>query len=235
MGISAVLLLSSVLGSVQPAPPARGFDKPKGDISVTGTGRVFIKPDVAITSLGVEIMAPTLEGATKETSDRMAKVLAAVKAAGIDDKDITTTSYKVNPITSEPKEGKSPQITGYRVSNIMQVKIRKIEDAGRVIDAAMGTGANHVGSIFFAVNDPKPHQKQARHAAVKEAMEKASQLAAAAGVKIGKIISITEGGGPVPVFAERAFLLAAAQAPGPIVTGENEISVTVEMHVEILH
>lgn len=208
---------------------------PKTDIGVSGTGRVSVTPDTAIASIGVEITAPTLAEATKEASDRMTAVIAAIKAQGVEAKDIQTSSYNVYPITNQPKEGETPKITAYRVSNIVTVKIRKIADVGKVLDAAIEAGANSINSVFFTVDDPSKAMTEARTAAVKDAMAKAETLATAAGVKRGKIISISElSGGVIPLFRDNAYQSApAASGAGPVETGSTEITATVEMHFEI--
>ncbi len=208
---------------------------PKSDIGVSGIGRVFVTPDIAVANIGVEITAPTLAQATQEASDKMTAVLAAIKAQGVDAKDIQTSSYNVYPLTNQPKEDQVPTITAYRVSNLVNVKIRKIGDVGKVLDAAIAAGANSVNSVYFDVNDPSQAQEQARTAAVKDAMAKAQTLASAANVKVGKITSISEiTQGPIP-FNRGAFESApqAAGGAGPVETGSTEISVSVEMHFEI--
>lgn len=206
------------------------------DLGVSGTGRVTVTPDTAVASSGVEITAPTLAEATKEASDKMAAVLAAIKAQGVDAKDIQTTSYNVFPITDQPKEGESAKITGYRVSNLVTVKVRSIADVGKVLDAAIEAGANSINSVYFMVNDPSKAQEEARTQAVKDAMAKAQTLATAAGVKVGKIISISEVSGVViPYYNRDVFQSAPAAAggAGPVETGSTEVTATVEMHFEI--
>lgn len=222
--------VANVASAQSPTPSA-----PRTDIGVSGTGRVFVAPDTAIASLGVDITAPTLAEATKQASDQMTAVINALKAQGVDAKDIQTSSYNVYPITNQPKEGESPKITGYHVSNIVTVTIRNIANVGKVLDAAIAAGANSVNNVMFTVSDPSKAQDEARTLAVKDAMAKAQTLATAAGVKVGKITVITElSGGVQPIFktAEYAAVPAASGA-GPVETGQNEISVSVEMHFEI--
>jgi uncharacterized protein YggE len=224
----------SLQGTATPTP---GSNSPTTDIGVTGTGHVFAKPDTAIATVGVEITASTLAQATSDANTRMTAVLDKIKSLGVDSKDITTVSYNVNPITSNPKGGETPQITGYNVSNIVQVKIRKLDDVGKILDAAIAAGANSLNSLFFTVDDPSSFQKDARTQAVADAMAKAKTLADAAGVKLGGIISISENvSSPRPIL-ERAAAPAAfglgAGAPGPVETGQTEITVNVEMHFQI--
>ncbi len=207
----------------------------KSDIGVSGTGRVFVTPDTAIASIGVEITAPTLAQATKESSEKMAAVLSAIKAQGVDAKDIQTTSYNVFPLTNNPKEGESPTVTAYRVSNLVSVKVRKVADVGKVLDAALAAGANSINSVFFTVDDPTKAQDEARTLAVKDAMAKAQTLATAAGVKVGKLFAISEVTGTVIPLYRGAFesAPAAGGGAGPIETGSTEITVNVELHFEI--
>ncbi len=210
---------------------------PKTDIGVSGTGKVSVTPDTAIASIGVEITAPTLEEATAQASEAMTKVIEAIKAQGVDAKDIQTTSYNVYPLTNSPKEGETPTVTAYRVSNIVTVKVRNIDNVGKVLDAALAAGANSINSVYFIVDDPSAAQEEARTAAVKDAMAKAQTLAAAAGVEVGPIISISEiTGVPIPFYRgayDAMAVPAAAGGAGPVETGSTEVSVTVEMHFEI--
>jgi uncharacterized protein YggE len=232
----AFLAVTTQTGRPGVASAQTATDTPKSDIGVSGTGRVSVTPDTAIASIGVEITAPTLAEATKEASEKMTAVVNAIKAAGVDAKDIQTTSYNVYPLTNSPKEGETPKITAYRVSNIVTVKVRKIADLGTILDGALEAGANSVNSVFFTVNDPSKAQDEARTAAVKEAMAKAQTLATAAGVKVGKIISISDiQGGVIPYYRSSVFESVPAQAggAGPVESGSTEIVATVEMHFEI--
>lgn len=215
----------------QPTPTTRT------DIGVSGTGHVTVPPDTAYASLGVDITAATLADATKQASDAMTAVDAAIKALGVDSKDIQTSGISVFPITNQPKEGETAKITGYRVSNTVTVRIRTIDNTGKIIDAALAAGANSVNSVSFTVADPTDAQNQARTAAVKDAMAKAQTLATAAGVKVGKITSISDiGGGVQPFDARNSFAAvpAAAGGVGPVETGSTDITANVEMHFEIV-
>jgi uncharacterized protein YggE len=235
VGAAAFAVLGQV-GTPKVANAQTPTNEPRTNIGVSGTGKVNVSPDTAVASIGVEITAPTLEEATAQASELMTKVLDAIKAQGVDAKDIQTTSYNVYPLTDNPKEGESPKVTAYRVSNLVTVKIRNIENVGAVLDAALGAGANSINSVFFTVDDPTAAQEEARTAAVKDAMAKAQSLAAAAGVEVGNIISISELASPVIPFYRGAFdamSVPAAGGAGPVETGSTEISVTVEMHFEI--
>jgi uncharacterized protein YggE len=237
-GLLVLLILVGILSSnyVNAAPPAQATPTaPTSDIGVVGTGSVFTQPDTAIANVGVEFIAPTLADATAEVSKRMTAVLAAVKALGVDAKDITTISYNVYPRTTNPDQNQVPKIIGYQVSNIVRIKIRKLDDTGKILDAAINAGANSLNGVSFTVNDPSAQQDQARTQAVKDAMAKAQTLATAAGVKLGKITSITENVSPTPIPFQRAALAlgAGGGGPGPVESGQTEITVNVEMHFQI--
>ncbi len=207
----------------------------RSDIGVTGMGRVFVAPDTALASIGVDITAATLAEATKQASANMAAVLDAIKKQGVDAQDIQTSNYSVYPITNSSKEGETPKITGYHVTNVVTVRVRDIAQVGSVLDAALAAGANSVNSVTFTVDNPAKAEAEARTLAVQDAMSKAQTLATAAGVKVGKITVISDvSGGVQPIVKTADYAVAeAASGAGPVETGQNEIIVTVEMHFEI--
>lgn len=220
-----------------PGPPARGPRMAEGTISVTGVGRAAVRPDVGIATLGAEARAPMLADATADVSRRMTAVLERVKALGVADRDIATVTYSVEPLYA-PRRGdeEQPRITGYRVANVAQVKIRDLGAVGRILDAAVAAGANSIRSLQFAVDDPSTGEAEARARAVKNAAARARQLADAAGVRLGDLQQLNEGAPPPrPIFERfgRATLAAAPMAPGPVESGEQEIVVTVDAHYRI--
>ncbi len=244
-GLLAVLALAVVAcgGVANAAPPAQGGTavvntNATTDIGVTGTGTVFADPDTAIASLGVDITAPTLASASSDASTKMQAVLDKVKSMGVDSKDIQTVGYSVNPITSNPKEGETPRIIGYHVSNIVQIKIRKLDQVGPILDAAMNAGANSMNGLYFTIDNPTDLLKQARTKAVADATAKAQTLADAAKVKLGPIISISENvSQPRPIAYRSAMSVPAAAdmagGAGPVQTGQSELTVNVEIHWQI--
>jgi uncharacterized protein YggE len=214
-------------------PGAQSADD-TGGVYVSGTGKVRLKPNIATTSIGVEITAGTLAEATIQANAKMNEIIGKLKGLGIADKDIQTTSYNIYPITQQPKPGVTPTISGYRVNNQLSVTIRKIDDVGKVLDAVVAAGANNVYGISFSVDDPATYQQQARAAAIKDAQDKAAQLAKAANVTLGKVITINEGAAsPGPLYRAAAAPALAAGAEVPVETGELEISVTVEMRFAV--
>ncbi len=204
-------------------------------ILVSGQGMASAKPDIALAIIGVETTAPRLADATSQNTTKMNAVLEKLKSLGIADKDIQTVDYSVTPIQNQPRPDSNaqPTITGYRVSNQVRVTIRKIADVGNILDQALTAGANRVYGISFSVDDPSAFQQQARAAAIKDAQDKASQLAKNAGLSLGPVLSITEAStGPRPMLAA-ADSFGAAAASVPVQTGELQIMVSVQMRFGI--
>jgi uncharacterized protein YggE len=195
-------------------------------ISVSAVGRVTVRPDTALVHVGAEARAPALADATADIDRRLREVLARVKALGVAEADIATVTYSVDPlVTQGPRDDVPPHIAGYRVSNVVQVRVRDLAAVGRILDAAIAAGANTLPSLQFTVNDRSGPESRARVLAVREAAAKASQMAAAAGVRLGELVLLGEGGGVRPVMQHARYTL---NAPGPVEPGQLEVEVTVE-------
>jgi uncharacterized protein YggE len=224
---------SALAGSVSPQTSASTADN---GISVSGMGKVSVKPDIAVSSIGIEVTGSSLADATSQANTQMSAVIAKIKSMGVADKDIQTTNYNVQPITDQPKPGSGTgKITGYRINNQVNVTVRKIDDLGKILDAAVGAGANSIYGVSFSVDDPTPYQQQARAAAVKDAQDKASQLAKAGGLTLGKIVWINEGTSiQPPVFraAATSFGLGGG-ANVPVETGEMDVSISVDVRFAV--
>ena len=200
-------------------------------ISVSGQGSVTAKPDTALLSLGVSVFADTARGARSEAADAMTTLLDSLKRNGIDEKDIKTTQFSLNPEYDYSRSG-SPRLIGYRVTNAVSVKVRDLNRAAEVIDEAVDAVGDpiQISGISFTVDDPKPLLSQARAQAMADAKAKAEELAKLAEVTQGKPIAISEtsSGGTPPVFyAARA--LEATGAATPIEPGQLEITVSVQV------
>jgi uncharacterized protein YggE len=211
-----------------------GADSTQTGITVSGEGRVMAPPDVVVVNLGVETISATLEAALAKANEKMQAVLNALKTQGVDTKDIQT-SFSVYPRYSEAKGTETPSIVGYQVTNQVTVKIRKIDNAGKVIDVALAAGANSVNGLSWTVEDNTKYASQARAAAVKDAMTKANELATAAGVKVGKIILLSEVSSPItPVFNAAPMKMEGVGGGVPVEAGQLEVTVSVTMQFEIV-
>lgn len=207
----------------------------KSDIfQVTGEGKTIVVPDIALVTLGVESQGSNVKATKDQLNNNANKVIAEVKSQGIDEKDIQTTNYNISP--NYDFGSGSQTIKGYIASTNLTIKVREIEKANTVIDAAVANGANQIGGISFDVDDKSQAENTAREKAVAEAKEKAQSAAEIAGFKLGKIINYSEnfGGGlrPIPL---RAVAETASDEIGStqIEPGSSEISVTVTLSYEI--
>ena len=201
-------------------------------IWVTGQGETTAVPDVAILSLGVEAKGDTVAEAQSQAAVAMDKVMQALKDNGIDKKDIQTQQYSIYPITQWVEDEKKEEIIGYRVTNIVVAKIRKVDKAGAVVDAVAKAGGDYIRirGISFTVDDPTPYYEEARTKAVKDAENKAKQFANLTGVKLGKPTYISEGAVYLPSVNkayERAVSLPATETP--ISPGELKITTNVQI------
>jgi len=198
-----------------------------GTIVVGGTGRVAVVPDVAELRLGVSIARPTVAAARAAAATAMAAILAAVADAGVARPHIRTTLLSVQP-RYDYRDGKAPTLTGYDLSNVVEVTVRDLATLAGVIDGALTAGATSLDGLTFRVDDLREPERAARTAAVAEARARADVLAAAAGVVITGVAGIVEGG-PPPTWPQpkAARMLMAVEAATPVESGTTEIAVTV--------
>ena len=204
---------------------------PQRVLTVTGQGEMRGAPDEAQVSAGVVSVARTAAAALAGNSRAMNAVFDTLKHAGIADKDMQTSNFSVDPQYATDKNGNYTQnITGYRVSNTVNVRVRDLGKLGATLDALVSSGANSLGSIAFAISNPKPLMSQARAAAVADAIARAQTLAKAAGVTLGPITSISESSyEPRPVYRMAAMAEAAPPPPTPIAAGEESITASVSI------
>lgn len=204
-------------------------------LTVTGTGQAKAAPDEANFSAGVVAMGTTAREALAANSKAMNAVIASLKRQGVPDKSIQTANISLNPQYKpcKPDVACTPKISGYEVSNTVTVTT-EIGKAGPVLDALVASGANQIGGISFAIHDPKPLLSEARTAAVKDALDRAQTIARAAGVTLGPILEMNEGGSYVPRPMFKTFAArAVAQEAMPVAGGEETLSANVSVTFEI--
>ena len=217
-----------------------GASQPAG-IWVSGAGRVAAQPDQAVVSIGVEARASTVAQARADSARAMADVVAAIKARGVADQDIQTQHFSISPQytyvqRTDSSGGRYSEqvLVGYIVSNRASVVVRDLEQVGQVVDDAAEAGGDlvRIQGISFTIEDPTALHRQAREAAVQDAMAKAQQFAAVAGVTLGRPVYIAETGATPIVRADQAraeLSVAAAAPPTPISGGELTVQVTVQV------
>lgn len=226
-----VVTLAAVLASLTIAAASAAAETAVAAISVSGEASVSVPPDLAQVDGGVTSEARTAREASDANNAAMGKVLLALKAAGIDEKDYQTSRLSLQPqyATAAPNRN-TPQITGYRASNRVIIKVRDVTKVAGVIDMLVGAGANEIGGINFIVTQASKALDDARAKAVADARRKAEIYAKAAGVTLGEPLSITEeGAAPPPVFRTKMAAPIAGMAPTPVSPGEEQLSITVNV------
>jgi uncharacterized protein YggE len=211
------------------AAPTHADDHPRRTIAISATGRVTVEPDQARITAGVTADAATARAALSGNSEAMGKVIAELKAAGIDAKDIQTASFRVEPRYTRPMEGQAPKIDGYSVSNEVQVLVRDLAKLGEILDRLVTAGANQTAGLSFEVSNAETLLDDARKEAVANARRRAELYAAAAGVELGEVLTITEGEAmppPRPVFARAVKLQAAVPIERGTETLEASVTIT---------
>lgn len=216
-------------------------------ITVEATGEASAVPNIASISFSVQEKADTVDVAQTAATEKTNAALAFLKDSGIEEKDIKTTGYSVNPMYSYQQpcysgvcpEYREPEIIGYEVSQTVEVKVRDTKKTGEVLQ---GLGNLSVGNIYgpnFTVDDDDAVRQSAREDAIKKAKEKAHALAKELGVNLGRVVSFYENTGYYPMYDSMAYgkggdMMEVASAPAPeLPVGENETSVSVSITYEI--
>lgn len=208
--------------------------------SVAGSGTVYAKADIANINVGLKTGAKkTAAEATKESTDKMNSIIAELKKLKIEEKDIKTSDYNLNPLYNWTND-KGQELIGYEVTQTLTLKIRDLSKIGDVIAKTTEQGANQIGNINFTIDDEFALKNQARELAIKKAKEKAQLIANQAGMKLGNVKSVTENSEPVvyPMYSNAKMDLAVgggreALASPTIQTGQNEIKVDVTLVYEV--
>lgn len=210
---------------------------PPPTISVTGEGKSAAMPDIAQLSFGVQIQRqPTAKAAMDQLGQRMQAILDAVKASGIEEKDITTESLSLSP-AYDWNEGRQI-MRGFDASQSLRVKVRDLDTVSEVLAAATNAGANQAGGVNFTVDDPEKSRAEARQKAIAQAQAKAQTLASQLGMTLGKLQNFNEGGGyspPMP-YAARGEVMGmggADMTATPLPAGEQEVHVQVNLTYEL--
>jgi hypothetical protein len=182
-------------------------------ITVSASAEVAAEPDMARLSSGVASEAETAREALARNSSAMAKVIAGLKTAGVEAKDIQTSSFQVEPRYTNPREGQAPVINGYRVSNQVDVRVRDLKRLGEIMDSLVSLGANQVSGLAFEVSQAETLKDEARKLAIANARRRAELFATAAGASVGEVLAISEETahpGPRPYAMGRVAAMADA-------------------------
>jgi len=207
-----------------------------GTITVPGRGSVRVAPDVATLRLGVAIVRPTAGEARSAAAATMGALIDAIAAGGVERRDLRTALVGLDAVREYSGEG-APRVTGYQLTNSLEVTVRAIDAVGGLIDAALAAGATSMDGLAFRLADPREALAEARRLAVGDARSRAETLAAEAAVGLGRVVEIVEGGaappGPPRPFAElRAKLTADVATPVEAGTDELEVVVSVSFAID---
>jgi uncharacterized protein len=206
---------------------------PEGRIVVVGVGSVHVAPDYAQVSSGVTTRDKTVKGAIEANSKTMAAIMAALVETGIAQADIQTSRFSVQPVYAPPQPGVEQKLTGYSVSNQVEVTIRQVSKIGDVLDRVTSAGATNIGNIAFLISDRSKALDQAREAAMVDARRKAELYARSSGVSLGGVAWITEGIGNIPPIALEESRALRASAPVPVSSGEDTLQAQVTIGFDI--
>jgi len=230
----SLALILALAGTTQ-AQELREKDKLVPSITVSGTGKTDVKPDIAHVQVGVVADAPTAAEALTKNNKEMAALLETLKAKGIEERDVQTTQFNVQPkYEYDPQGRRQPKLVGYQVTNMVQVKVRKLPQLGELLDVVVRTGANQVQGISFSVDEPDKFLSKARQEAVAQAKERANEYATAAGVKVGRPLLIQEQAMAIPFPQPMPMMrgaMQAADAAVPVAAGEQ----TLTAHVTVTY
>lgn len=208
----------------------------QNSITVSASGEVFAKPDVAQINVSVEEEGKDLAAAQKIHTEKINRVIKFIKDSGVEEKDIKTSNYSVYPVYDYLRD-RGQVLKGYRVSQTLDVKVRKVDDAGKILSGAVENGSNQIGGINFIVDDEDALKREARQKAIKEAKEKAKAIAKDLDVDLSRLVAFNESGDQ-PIYYKSYDAVAGMggpeSAPAPQVpTGENKITVSVSLTYEI--
>ena len=203
-------------------------------LDVSATGDVTRVPDIAIITAGVVTRSATAAGALQQAATRMDRVIAALKRAGVEDRDIQTSNLNLNPeytyVNNEP-----PKLNGYTASNQLSIRFRDIANSGKILDALVAEGANQINGPSLTIDKPEAALDEARARAVAAGRARADLYARSLGLRVARVVAVSESGGNYPSPPPMPMMMEArAQAADTkIVPGEQKLSVTLTMTFEL--
>jgi uncharacterized protein YggE len=205
---AAVLLLASAPAALAQQASAADAMFQATTLNLSASGEVKAAPDMATISLGVQTEAPTAQAAMAQNAERMSRIMAALRAAGLHDKDIQTTNISLNAMYDN-EDNQPPKLRGYQASNIVSITVYDISRLGRTLDAVTAAGANQINGIGFGLKDSTAAENQARVKAVQALQAKAQLYAGATGYRLSRLVSLSEGGG----YVRPMEMMSMARAP----------------------
>ena len=203
-------------------------------LDVSATGEVTRVPDIAVISTGVVTKSATASGAITQAATRMARVRAALKAAGVEDRDIQTSNLSLNP-DYRYENNQPPRLAGYQASNTVTVRFRDIAASGKIIDALVAQGSNQINGPTLTIDKPEAALDEARAQAIRTGRARAELYARSMGLRVVRVVAISESGGsyPVPPPMPVMMQVRAEAANSKIDPGEQKLQVNLAMTFEL--
>ena len=236
LSLASALALSTIAAGAASAQDSHAQAVAGTRLDIVATGEVTRVPDIARISSGVITVAPTATAAIEQNATRMASVRAALRRAGVEDRDIQTSSISLNP-EYRYAENQPPVLTGYRAGNEVTVRFRDIKNTGRILDALVAQGANQINGPMLGLDKPEAARDEARLAALASARARADLYARTLGKRVRRILSVSEAGAhysPVP-RPEFGLMQARGAAVGKtdIDPGEQTVAVSLSVSFEL--
>jgi uncharacterized protein len=228
--LAAVLVLA--LGACAPAPQDNTVNGVVPQINAVGTGQVYVVPDIATIYIGVHTESKDVNQALTSNSAQAQKVADTLKSMGVDPKDIQTTAFNVTPQQEFNADG-TPSGVKYSVDNTVNVTVHDLTNLGKLLSAVVGDGANSINGIQFDLQNKEKAQSDARRLAIQNAMAQAQDMASAAGVKLGRLMSLNINSSNPPQPFSGGLMKSDTSAPAPIAAGQLVISVDANLSYEI--
>jgi uncharacterized protein YggE len=230
---SIKILSFAILALVIAAAQAQAGEDRVRTITVQGAGEATSVPDVARINVGVVSEAKTAGEALSANNEAMTRLFTVLDEFDVAGRDRQTTGFNVSPRYDRPgRDGGTPEIVGYQVNNQVSVRVRKLDDLGKLLDALVKDGANRIHGIGFALDDPTAIYDEARKNAIADAKRRADLYAAALGVEVGSVVNVTELSIRSPRTELSTARMMAAKAV-PVAPGEQEFSASVTVVFEI--
>ena len=230
------MALACALAFLPAAAPAQrdsGRDVAGTQLDVVAAGEVTRVPDLARINAGVVTQATTATEAIRQNAARMAAVRAALERAGIAERDIQTSNLNLHPVYHH-QENQPPRLTGYQAMNEVSVRFRDIATTGRILDALVAQGANQINGPMLMIERPEAALDEARLAALQNARARAELYARSLGMRVVRVLSVSESGGVfVPRMRGEVRAMAASQDATNIAPGEQTLTVTLTVSFEL--
>lgn len=236
--LNALLLGAVSLPATASAQPVAAVASISGTrLDISATGEVTRVPDLAIISAGVQTLQPTATAAIEENATRMERIRAALKRAGIAERDIQTSQINLNP-EYRYDQNRPPVLTGYRATNTVNVKFRDLKRTGAILDALVKEGANQLNGPNLTLDKPEEAYDEARLKAVQAGRARAELYARALGKRVVRILSVSESGAYVPPpmpmgYARDGAMAVSAVSKTEIDPGTQQVQVSVSMSFEL--